>query len=220
MCYSFRMPIDGAFDVYSSPEAELKRRNNELEDKVHIDDLTQLFTRGYLREKLNELIEELNNSKTERVAPLQAIFILRFDIDKFKLFNESPYNHTVGDDVLRAFAKYLKGIAKEKEDIVARKGGDEFAIVMPIFRKGVNLEELFETIKKRMKELFVLVTDKNGKERDLKVTASIGYSAIQRGEFKTSEELIKEADIKEREDKENQKSPHVFEIDKRHITQN
>lgn len=214
------MSNEGAFDVYSSREAKLERRNNELEDKVHIDDLTQLFTRGYLGIKLNELIEELNNPDTKRVIPLQAIFVLRLDIDKFKLFNESPYNHVVGDQVLIDFAKFLKGVTKEKEDIVARKGGDEFAIVMPIFRKGVDPEELFETVKKRMKDLFVLVTDKNGKKEELKVTASIGYSVVQKGEFKTSEELIKEADIREREDKTNGKSSHVFEIDKRHITQN
>jgi diguanylate cyclase (GGDEF)-like protein len=58
-----------------------------------------------------------------------AFTIVYLDIDDFKTVNDH-FGHTVGDQVLRAVVRNLSGILR-KTDVVARVGGDEFAVLLP-----------------------------------------------------------------------------------------
>src|SRR6185312_12028568 len=55
--------------------------------------------------------------------------LLTIDIDHFKSYNDS-FGHPAGDEVLQAVARAFRDIARET-DLVARIGGEEFAIVLP-----------------------------------------------------------------------------------------
>lgn len=55
--------------------------------------------------------------------------LLLLDLDHFKLFNDS-YGHQVGDDCLRAVASALRPVARNPDDLVARYGGEEIAIIL------------------------------------------------------------------------------------------
>ena len=86
------------------------------------DALTGAFNRRFFEEALDREVEQ-----ARRYAhPLSLIVV---DINGFKAFNDT-YGHPAGDDVLKEVAHCLAGSVRSA-DIVARYGGDEFALILP-----------------------------------------------------------------------------------------
>jgi diguanylate cyclase (GGDEF)-like protein len=54
--------------------------------------------------------------------------LILLDLDDFKQINDD-FGHDVGDEVLRAMGRILKEQLREREDVVARLGGEEFAVL-------------------------------------------------------------------------------------------
>lgn len=96
----------------------LERRHamQQLEDLVRRDPLTGLANRVHFFERLGEL--------DGTGMPYGVCYV---DLDRFKPVNDT-FGHLVGDDILVACARRLKG-ASRSEDLVARLGGDEFALL-------------------------------------------------------------------------------------------
>ena len=103
-------------------QAHLTNRADILEVEASTDPLTGLYNRRYFESALNEYLEEFRKLN----LPL-AVFIL--DLDHFKAINDT-HGHDVGDVVLKEISKLLVSLAREN-DVVARIGGEEFAIIAP-----------------------------------------------------------------------------------------
>jgi diguanylate cyclase (GGDEF)-like protein len=103
----------------------------QLERLATEDDLTGLKNRRYAREFLRQILER---GKEENMR----LTLLMFDIDNFKHYND-VYGHPAGDDILRQAATLMRSCCR-KHDVVARIGGDEFAVIFWDAPKESDLE--------------------------------------------------------------------------------
>lgn len=91
------------------------------------DNLTNLFNRHYFDDVLSRELARASRHKT----PLSLLLI---DLDDFKQIND-VHGHLVGDRMLRHIARIILQ-EKRTEDIAARLGGDELAIILPETEKN------------------------------------------------------------------------------------
>jgi len=96
------------------------RRTGAFRRMAITDDLTGAYNRRYFMHFADKLLDEA------RRRHLRATMLL-YDIDDFKVYNDQ-YGHAAGDDILRETARLMKQITR-RHDLVARIGGDEFAVL-------------------------------------------------------------------------------------------
>lgn len=102
---------------------QLKVVNDELKDQTGIDGLTGILSRRRFDEIL--LLEVRRAARNNK-----PISLILCDIDHFKAYNDN-YGHQTGDDCLRRVAHTLHRSLKRAGDVVARYGGEAFAVIAP-----------------------------------------------------------------------------------------
>jgi|GEM_PF-7015494 len=103
-------------------EKKLKSGNAQLRKLAITDNLTQLFNRRYIIQRLREEME-----RTKRYGLFFSCMMI--DIDFFKKVNDQ-HGHLVGDYVLKRLAELIKSNLRTI-DIVGRYGGDELFVILP-----------------------------------------------------------------------------------------
>jgi diguanylate cyclase (GGDEF)-like protein len=103
-------------------EDELRRQRDRFEQQSHRDGLTGLANRRHFSVVLEQWVG------AARAAPLPFVLMI-FDLDWFKSVNDR-HGHAVGDATLRAFAQQLQAAFDGPDEVVARLGGEEFAVLI------------------------------------------------------------------------------------------
>ena len=153
----------------------LKKKEEEIRYINEHDHLTGLYNRQYFEKKLSEL-------KREENLPLS---VLVADINGLHLINEA-FGQNEGDLVIIKSARIIRNCRRDK-DIIARTGGDEFGIIMPL-TDNTEAHELLDSIKNAC----VSFNENNG-GKSPEINISMGYATIS-DELELTEEALKTAD--------------------------
>ncbi len=164
-------------------KVEIARRQvleENLSYKATHDDLTGLYSRAWLRQKLSEVIAHAQSDKTHLFA------LLFLDLDRFKEINDS-WGHLMGDRLLVAVSeKIIRSVPAEAA--VARFGGDEFAVVLSRLTSFDEAAYIAQQLCKTLASTYSL------KPYEAFVTVSIGITTSVLP-YERPEEVLRDADI-------------------------
>ena len=151
----------------------------ELRRRAQFDELTELPNRRTFYEHVHRAI----GSMKRRSANLFAVLFI--DLDHFKEVNDE-YGHLVADQLLAAMARRFEHCARA-EDIVARIGGDEFAILLNGVTDVADAREAANRIAIQMREPVAI----GG--QDVKASVSVGI-AMGSPAYERPEDVLRDAD--------------------------
>ena len=153
---------------------EQLRGKHALIELTQQDSLTLLANRRQFRSRLAEACH--------RNIPFAVLFL---DLDDFKTVNDS-LGHAAGDELLRQVAGRLRAVMRES-DLLARMGGDEFAILQSPAASETDAESLAERINERIAAPFRIL----GHQASIGVSIGIRLSS---GRGQDPDTLLNKAD--------------------------
>jgi diguanylate cyclase (GGDEF)-like protein len=200
-----RKPFFGA-ELRARVQSVLERQRMlaELGRAAHVDSLTGLPNRSLLHLRLQHAIDRARNDAEFGFA------VMFIDFDRFKLINDS-LGHDVGDQLLVEIARRLRINLRAHDCIardtagttVARLGGDEFVVILD----DVPTVEMAHAIVERL--LLVLEEPYELPAHSVRTSASIGV-VHSSGEYRLSDDMLRDADIAMYEAKARGKNCHVL----------
>ena len=154
-------------------------RLKRAEELSVTDDLTQLYNSRYL----NQVLRRETKRASRSGRPLSLLFL---DLDGFKSINDT-HGHLFGSRALVEAAAVIRGSARET-DVVARFGGDEFALILP----DTGAEGAF-AVGERARDRVAECTFLAGDGLNIHLTASVGVATLP-DVAASAEELVQAAD--------------------------
>lgn len=156
-----------------------KNTHERFYEMALFDPVTLAHTKRYF---LDRIEHEFAHSR-RRNFPLSLII---FDLDHFKKVNDT-HGHPAGDYVLQKVSEITKNLIRN-EDIFARYGGEEFVILMRDTDES-SAVKLADRLRRKI-ELNKFIFEGN----NIPVTVSLGVACSFNNNYKTNQELIKDAD--------------------------
>lgn len=172
--HDFSKVIISLTDITEQKKAETKLIHLSIHDA-----LTGLYNRSFFDEEMARL-------EHGRQFPISVIMA---DLDNLKKFNDR-HGHDSGDEMLKRCAQALAASFRN-EDVVARIGGDEFAVLLP----SANAEEAGNAIQRIKQSVKLQNKDRSGPLLSL----SLGMSTVEEGV--SLKEALKQADAQMYRDK-------------------
>ena len=170
----------GVIEMMAGIEARLGESHAEIAllrrdlEQARIEALTDPLTGIANRRRFEEALQAAIDGAAAG-GPLPALILL--DIDHFKAFNDH-YGHGVGDKVLQVVARLMTANVKE-EDLVARLGGEEFAVLLRDAREQ-EAAEVAERLRHRIANCRIRL--RNAEHFLDRLTVSLGVGRLQPGE--------------------------------------
>jgi diguanylate cyclase len=160
--------------TFNEKVTSLERQLNTTKQEASIDPLTRIPNRG-----------AFDRSCREWLTSDRAQFVLAMiDVDHFKVVNDT-YGHVTGDRTLIAVAHALRNSVRSKSDVVARIGGDEFALLVA----DLNLRQVESRLRMLNSSLSSVAFETTP---PLKLTLSCGVAEYSSGD--TAATLMERAD--------------------------
>lgn len=174
---------------------ERHRLSSALRSLSLIDDLTGLYNRRGFAD-----LGEQHLKLARRTG--RAVLLVFLDVDRLKTINDT-LGHHVGDRALNRIADILRDTFRQS-DIIARMGGDEFA-VMALEASEENQVELIHRLRQKVKEI-------NDKSREsYRLSISLGTARFDGEGRARLDDLLAEADRMMYEEKRRKRNPHGSE---------
>lgn len=158
---------------------ERKRNQERIAHLATHDSLTDLPNRNLLGDRFRQAVAHAQRNPGIKVG------MLFLDLDHFKPVNDT-HGHDIGDQLLKAVAKRIRNVIRS-EDTIARQGGDEFIIVLPM------LDTRDAALSVANKLLDALATPFLVDDLSLEISASIGI-ALYPDDGTDMEMLLKRSD--------------------------
>lgn len=170
---------------------EKVKLQQDLEYRITHDALTNIYNREFFEQSM----EKYNNHVNTSVA------IILCDLDELKYLNDN-HGHKKGDFLIKESAKLLNQFFSENA-IVARIGGDEFAVIIKDADK-VEVEHLCQNLSAEISEY-------NRNSKDIKIKMSMGY-AFSKYSIGKMEKLFAAADKNMYQDKKAKKEQKLIQL--------
>ena len=167
-------------DVENKSQQDILKYIKGINDRVVKDELTGIYNRRYINDKLPVEIFAVSVTRKASTA-------IMFDIDNFKKINDE-YGHILGDYLLKEFTKILQEKIKNTQGWVGRYGGEEFFVLL----QGLHKEEAYilaEDMRRTIEDTSFFY-----KGVEIKFTISGGIYEIQG--IENFEEVLEMADNK------------------------
>ena len=178
-----KTPASEAARIIKEQDAQIGLLEWEMEEREKqrgIDHLTGARRREVLVDMLDQSLKRIHEEGEHRKEGISLIFI---DLDRFKQVNDT-HGHLEGDKVLKRVAELFKNSIRAT-DMLARYGGDEFAVLLPD-----TGEERAVIIAEKLRTVLVNDSEISG----FGVTASIGVCSSGVSTATDSEDFIGHAD--------------------------
>ncbi len=173
-------PQPGQVAVALEDVTERKHGEERLRYRTFHDALTGLPNRALCLDRIARAIERARRRANYIYA------LLFFDLDRFKLINDS-LGHLAGDELLRRVADRLRREVRQL-DTVARVGGDEFVVLLEEIASPADALRIVKAIRERLRAPFAV------EGRQFHVTASMGV-VLGPADYDRPEELLQNAAI-------------------------
>ncbi len=160
--------------------AALERSATDMESLATHDGLTDCLNRSAAMALLGNTLQ-----RAQRTGEPTSLVML--DLDHFKNVNDK-YGHRTGDEVLRRFAQ-TAGLRLRASDVLARMGGEEFALVLPT-TDPVGAIHVAEAVRAAIEAM--VVSDLKG--GTVSITVSAGVACATNGAVTTPDQLYHRAD--------------------------